>query len=83
MGPLGIAFTGYQLWRRLSPQQRATIRARSGGLLTRMRRPNIVERPAAARRVIAARVGAATAPQEENPLGDERRSIPASDPSAT
>ena len=28
MGPLGIAYTGYRLWRRLSPQQKQALRAR-------------------------------------------------------
>ncbi|MDX6414286.1 MAG: hypothetical protein QOH23_1696 [Gaiellaceae bacterium] len=33
LGPLGMAFTGYQLWQRLSPSQRAALRSRAQGLV--------------------------------------------------
>jgi hypothetical protein len=40
MGPVGVAFAGYELWRRLSPQQRQAIRARAavvaGGVRSRL-----------------------------------------------
>lgn len=67
LGPLGIALTGYQLWRRLSPKQREAIRKRGGELVTRARRRNNAPPSGAIDRSAAARVGAATAPQEETP----------------
>lgn len=33
LGPLGIAFTGYRLWQRLSPSQKASLRSRAQGLV--------------------------------------------------
>lgn len=35
--PLGIAYAGYQLWRRLSPQQKQAIKTRAGNLATQIR----------------------------------------------
>lgn len=32
IGPLGIAYTGYRLWRRLSPEQKQALRARAVAL---------------------------------------------------
>jgi len=32
MGPLGIAYTAYRLWRRLSPAQKQALRARAAAL---------------------------------------------------
>lgn len=37
VGPLGLAYTGYQLYKRLSPQQKQAIRARTGQLAGRVR----------------------------------------------
>jgi hypothetical protein len=37
MGPLGIAYTGYRLWRRLSPEQKQALRARAVALAHRAR----------------------------------------------
>lgn len=37
MGPLGMAYTAYQLWRRLSPDQKRQIRTRSSQLASRLR----------------------------------------------
>jgi hypothetical protein len=71
MGPLGIALTGYQLWRRLSPKQKAAIRSWAGTIVTRMRSA-VASRRAVSARATASRVGAATAPQEENPLHEVR-----------
>jgi hypothetical protein len=72
IGPVGIALTGYQLWRRLSPKQRAAIRTRGREMVTRTRRRHVAKRPADLDPSAAARVGAATAPQEETPVVDER-----------
>jgi len=33
LGPLGIAFTGYRLWQRLSPSQKVALRSRAQGLV--------------------------------------------------
>jgi hypothetical protein len=41
-GPLGMAYTGYRMWRRLSPQQKAMLRGHAGTLAGRVlaaRRP--------------------------------------------
>ena len=38
MGPLGLAYTGYQLWRRLSPAQKQRIRGGATSLAGRARR---------------------------------------------
>ena len=45
MGPLGLAYTGYQMWRRLSPQQKQAIRQRVGGLAQSARQANARRRP--------------------------------------
>ena len=37
MGPLGLALTGYQLWRRLSPAQKAAMRSKTQGLVASVR----------------------------------------------
>jgi len=37
MGPLGLAYTGYRLWRRLSPEQKRAIKARASNLTGRLR----------------------------------------------
>jgi hypothetical protein len=37
-GPLGLAFLAYRFWRRLSPEQKADLRERLRGLITRLRR---------------------------------------------
>jgi hypothetical protein len=37
MGPLGLAFTAYRLWRRLSPQQKQAIRGHATRLVGTMR----------------------------------------------
>jgi hypothetical protein len=68
MGPLGIAFTGYQLWRRLSPQQRAALKQRGSGFVAQAKKrraggPRLTDTPS-----VISRVGAATAPAGENPL---------------
>jgi hypothetical protein len=47
MGPLGLAFTGYQLWRRLSPQQKQALRARATQLGGSIRRRPSDRKPAA------------------------------------
>lgn len=77
MGPMGLAFTGYQLWRRLSPQQKAAIRSRAGVLVRRARdrRRDAGAADAGAARSVSSRVGAATAPQEENPVTSDRSSV--------
>jgi len=36
-GPLGFAYTGYQLWRRLSPQQKQALRAHAAAVVERAR----------------------------------------------
>jgi hypothetical protein len=74
LGPLGLAFGAFQLWRRLSPAQKAAIQSRAQGLLgglggggarggaTRLDDAAAgwpVSAPA------ASRAGAATAPAEE------------------
>jgi hypothetical protein len=38
MGPLGLLFTAYRLWRRLSPQQKQALRAHGARLGRNMRR---------------------------------------------
>ena len=79
MGPLGVAFMGYRLWRRLSVQQKAAIRERAGGVVGKLRRstssqqhtvqPTVTAPPRGqddtAARTVAANAGAATAPIEE------------------
>jgi hypothetical protein len=40
MGPMGLAYTGYQIYRRLSPQQKQAIRMRAGQLASRARARN-------------------------------------------
>lgn len=37
MGPLGLAYTAYQLWRRLSPEQKQRIRAGAVNVARRAR----------------------------------------------
>jgi hypothetical protein len=69
IGPVGIAFTAFQLWRRLSPQQRAALRARASSVVVeargrRARNSRDVKLSA------ASKVGAATASPEENPLNN-------------
>lgn len=68
-GPVGLAYAGYRVWRRLTPQQKAAIRARGAGLLTRARGAATRRSTPVADvdRFSAERVGAATAPNEENP----------------
>jgi acyl-CoA reductase-like NAD-dependent aldehyde dehydrogenase len=68
-GPLGLVYAAYRVWRRLTPQQRAAIGARAGSLLRRARGASAA-RPTSVADVdpaSAERVGAATAPTEENP----------------
>jgi hypothetical protein len=80
LGPLGLAFMGYRLWRRLSAQQKSAIRERAGSAASKLRGtspsqdhtgepavpPLARERDdTAARRTVAAAAGAATAPSEE------------------
>lgn len=73
MGPMGLAFTAYQLWRRLSPQQKAAIRSRAGLLVRRVRDrgEGADTTDAGAARSLSSRVGAATAPHEENPVASD------------
>jgi hypothetical protein len=76
MGPLGLALTGYQLWRRLSPAQKAAMRSRAQGFVGRLRggaapapplAPPAHSSPAVGpvSTSSASTVGAATAPSEE------------------
>ena len=79
IGPLGVAFMGYRLWRRLSVQQKTAIREGAGGDVGRLRRstssqqhtvqPTVTAPPReqtdTAARTVAASAGAATAPTEE------------------
>jgi hypothetical protein len=37
LGPLGLAYTAYRLWRRLSPQQRQAVRRRTRQAADRIR----------------------------------------------
>jgi hypothetical protein len=68
-GPLGLAYAAYRLWRRLTPHQRAAIRTRAGSLLGRARAASSTRLTpfADVDPTSAERVGAATAPTEENP----------------
>lgn len=68
-GPMGLAYAGYRVWRRLTPQQKAAISARASGFLARARGGGSKRRSSVAGvdRSSAERVGAATAPNEENP----------------
>lgn len=80
MGPLGLLITGYQLWRRLSPERKAAIRARASLLPRRIRGTHSDVPPARfspapdlgnrTDQAVAANVGAATAPAEEVVPGD-------------
>lgn len=63
MTPLGLALTGYRVWRRLSPQQKAAIRRRVRGVTGRARRGGSAREPVTA--ATMSRVGSATAPDEE------------------
>jgi hypothetical protein len=36
-GPLGLAFLAYRFWRRLSPEQKADLKERLRGLISRLR----------------------------------------------
>jgi hypothetical protein len=45
MGPLGLAYTGYQLWRRLSPQQKQALKSRATQFGLSMRRRSSGLRP--------------------------------------
>jgi hypothetical protein len=67
IGPLGIAFMGYRLWRRLSPRQKAAIRHRISTLVPRAKQGAAGSEKAAAPSTMS-RVGTATAPNEEIPL---------------
>lgn len=37
LGPLGVAYAGYRLWRRLSPAQKQALRARTVAIAERVR----------------------------------------------
>ena len=79
MGPLGLAFMGYRLWRRLSVQQKSAIRERAGSAVGKLRRSTLSHQHTAApvntppprkkdytaAHAVAANAGAATAPTEE------------------
>ncbi|HET7136758.1 MAG TPA: hypothetical protein VFI04_00240 [Gaiellaceae bacterium] len=65
IGPLGLAYTGYRMWRRLSPQQKAAIRRRVGGVAGRVRRGRSSGGPGGQAPATMSRVGVATAPSEE------------------
>jgi hypothetical protein len=45
MGPLGLALTGYQLWKRLSPQQKQAIRGHATQFGDRIRNRPPTARP--------------------------------------
>jgi hypothetical protein len=68
MGPLGMAFMGYQMWRRLSPQHKAAIGKRVSAIAGQIRRGRDARRPEeTSASSTMARVGSATAPGEEIP----------------
>lgn len=79
VGPVGIAFTAYQLWRRLSPRQRAALRGRAGTLVAQTRGRRGARTPAEVK-PSASQVGAATASPEENPLNNPPGVDPVSEP---
>ena len=60
MGPLGVAFMGYRLWRRLSVQQKSAIRQRAGSAVSKLRHRSVSEEHAD-----GAITGAANSPVEE------------------
>jgi hypothetical protein len=76
LGPLGLAYTAYRLWRRLTPAQKATLRGHASGVAGRVRgrqRPGAFV-PAEGEHGSAnldpsGQIGAATAPAEEIPGG--------------
>jgi len=45
MGPLGLAYTGYQLWKRLSPQQKQAVTSSATQLAGRLRSARPAQRP--------------------------------------
>ena len=80
IGPLGLALMGYQLWRRLSAQQKSAIREHAGSAVRKLRQSAPSQEhtdestvtpvtqdqdDTAGQRTTAATVGAATAPTEE------------------
>jgi hypothetical protein len=67
MGPLGMAFMGYRVWRRLSPQQKASIRQRVSDVAGHVSPGSSAPRPVAGAPSTMSRVGSATAPNEEIP----------------
>ena len=48
MGPLGVAFMGYRLWRRLSVQQKSAIRQRAGSAVSKLRHRSLSQEPGGA-----------------------------------
>jgi hypothetical protein len=60
---------GYRMWRRLSPQQKAAIRQRVTGAAQQVRRGRTARGTVTAEPSTMSRVGSATAPDEEIPLG--------------
>jgi len=43
LGPLGVGFAVYRLWRRLSPEQRAVLPAHARRIVARLRAPGATE----------------------------------------
>jgi hypothetical protein len=70
LGPWWFAFLAYRMWRRLSPQQKAAIRARVGGVVGQVRRARTNRAAMTAVPSTMSRVGSATAPREEIPPSD-------------
>jgi hypothetical protein len=75
-GPLGLAYTAYRLWRRLTPAQKARLRGHAAGVAGRARGSQRAERfdpavsePGSASLDPSGQIGAATAPAEEIPGG--------------
>jgi hypothetical protein len=65
LGPLGMVFMAYRLWRRLSPRQKEALRGHARNLVTQVRQARAPR--AASTPSTMARVGSATAPEEEIP----------------
>jgi hypothetical protein len=80
LGPLGIAYTGYRLWRRLSPEQKQALRARALALSERARgmRRNATNRL----HTTSGRIGDSMAEPEQRTAVSDRQGDSAEEPSA-
>jgi hypothetical protein len=79
LGPLGIAYTGYRLWRRLSPEQKQALRARALALSERARG---TRRTPLTLHTTSDRRGASMAEPEQPTAVSDRQDDAAEEPSA-